>query len=231
MRKRLLIAPVALLALLTGLHLLSKAHCFQLTGELVCRVETQEKLVALTFDDGPTPWGVDETLAALSAGGATGTFFLIGSEVEERPELVGKLLAAGHEIGNHSYSHVHNIGRLPGFYRKEVGVTNRLLREAGAEPRYFRPPFGQKLYGLPEAVAGAGLVTVMWDVEEDPSITDPRAFADHILGAVRPGSIVLIHPMYRANHTAREALPLIVEGLAAKGYRMVGVSELLAQAD
>lgn len=231
MRKWLMIAPVALLVLLTGLYLLSKAHCFQLTGDLVCRVETQDKLVALTFDDGPTPWGVDETLAALSDGAATGTFFLIGSEVEERPELVGRLLAAGHEIGNHSYSHVHNIGRLSGFYRDEVGKTDRLLREAGAEPRYFRPPYGQKMYGLPKAVAAAGLTTVMWDVEEDPSINNPRAYADHILDAVRPGSIVLIHPMYRANRTAREALPLIVEELAGKGYRMVSVSELLAQAD
>ena len=231
MRKWFVIVPVALLLALAGLYQLSKARCFQLTGDLICRVETEEKLVALTFDDGPTPWGVEETLAALASKNATGTFFLIGSELEQRPELARQLLDAGHEIGNHSYSHVHNVGRLPGFYREEVGKTDRLLREAGAEPRYFRPPYGQKLHGLPKAVAEAGLTTIMWDVEEEPSLTDPDAYAAHVLDAVRPGSIVLIHPMYRVNETAREALPLIVEGLDARGYRMVGVSELLAQAE
>ena len=71
----------------------------------------------------------------------------------------------------------------------------------------------------------------MWDVEEDSSLTDPHAYADHIVDSVRPGSIVLIHPMYRGNQTARDAMPLVVVSkLKSQGYRMVGVSELLGQA-
>ena len=140
MRKWLSGGFLLLLAALGSLHQLAKARCFQLTGDLVCRVETEEKLVALTFDDGPTPWGVDATLTALAAEGATATVFLIGSEVEERPDLVAKLIDAGQEVGNHSYSHVHNVGRVPAFYREEVERTDRLLRESGASPAFFRPP-------------------------------------------------------------------------------------------
>ena len=225
------IAAIAVLCagvVAAGLFQLSRAKCFQLVGEVTCRVETGEKLVALTFDDGPTDRGVDAVTQALARHDAKATFFLIGRAVERNPEAVRRLISAGHEIGNHSYSHMHNIGRSQAFYRDEVEHTNAALRALGASPHYFRPPYGMRLIGLPRAVSEAGLHTVMWDVaESDGSGDTAEEYAANILRDIRPGSIVLIHAMNSHNRNAREGLPRILEGLSQRGYRAVTVSRLL----
>ncbi|OYW45600.1 MAG: polysaccharide deacetylase [Sphingomonadales bacterium 32-68-7] len=222
------LALVALVLLAVATNRLSKARCFQLVGEVTCRVDTTERIVALTFDDGPTPEGVDSVLTTLDRYGAKATFFLIGQHLERSPGQAQRLLAAGHELGNHSFSHVRNIGHSREFYAAEIARTSALLRAAGQHPRYFRPPFGRRLIGLPLEVERSGLRMVTWDVEDQPErFTDPARFAEDILARVKPGSIILIHPMYRANETARAALPLVLEGLRQRGYRAVTVSELL----
>jgi peptidoglycan/xylan/chitin deacetylase (PgdA/CDA1 family) len=224
------LAAAAGLALLpTALLEVADARCFSLTGHVTCRVETERPLVALTFDDGPTAEGVDATLAALAAGGAKATFFLIGSEAQSRPGLVRRLAAAGHEIGNHSYSHDRMIARPRSVYEAEIARTATVLTAAGAPaPRLFRPPYGKKLFGLPLAVERQGHRMITWDVEEpDDGRSDAESYAAHIVGRARPGSIVLIHPMYGGNRRAREALPLILRGLEQRGLRAVTVGELL----
>jgi peptidoglycan/xylan/chitin deacetylase (PgdA/CDA1 family) len=100
---------------------------------------------------------------------------------------------------------------------------------AGARrPSLFRPPFGKKLIGLPLAVQRNGKRMVMWD-SGDPPDRNPKVYAGKVLSQVQPGSIVLIHPMYSGNATERAALPLILDGLAKGGFRMVTVSELVRQ--
>jgi peptidoglycan-N-acetylglucosamine deacetylase len=209
---------------------ISKARCFQLVGEFTCRVETDEKIVALSFDDGPTPEGVDVALAQLEPRGIKATFFLIGNRMEKWPGEARRLVEAGHELGNHSFTHTRMIGKLAASYDAEIARTDRMLKVEGAkQPTLFRPPFGKRLIGLPLAVERAGYHTIMWDVEDDAEhFPDPKAYAADILARVRPGSIILIHPMYRNNQTAREALPLVLDGLKAKGYHVVPVGELLA---
>lgn len=207
---------------------LSKARCVQLVGEVTCRVNTEGKVVALTFDDGPTPEGVDAVLAALGPRGITATFFVIGNRMERFPGQAERLVAAGHELGNHTYSHQRNLGRSQAFYAAEIARTDALLKAAGSDTNLFRPPFGKRLIGLPLEAERAGYRTIMWDVEDQPErFTEPRAFAQDILARVRPGSIILIHPMYRHNHVARDALPIILDGLHSQGYEVVTVSELL----
>lgn len=209
-----------------GVQRISKARCFTLTGHAICRVETDAKLVALTFDDGPTAQGLDAVLPVLARHGAKGTFFMIGKLAE--PGLVARVVADGHEIGNHSYTHKRMIFRSSGFYADEIAATDNALRRGGAvRPALFRPPFGRKLVGLPREVERSDKLLIMWDAG-DPPDRDPRAYADKVLGAVSPGSIVLIHLMYRGNATERAALPLIVAELGRRGYRMVTVSELIA---
>jgi peptidoglycan-N-acetylglucosamine deacetylase len=210
---------------------ISKARCFQLVGEVTCRVETTVKIVALSFDDGPTEIGVDAVMAELEPRGIKASFFLIGKHMERSPGLAKRLAEAGHEVGNHSFSHTPMLFRLPSTYDWEVMATDRLLKAEGiTKPTLFRPPFGKRLVGLPMAVERAGYRTIMWDVADDAdNHPDPRDYADHILKHVRPGSIILIHPMYRhrQSQTARDGLPLILDGLKAKGYRVVPVGELL----
>src|SRR3954468_6003986 len=146
MKRIALWTGVGLLALLLvchGLLRLSSARCFSLVGEAICHVETGAPVVALTFDDGPTQVGVDVALAELRRSGAHATFFLVGSAIEERPDLVRAILAGGNEVGNHSYSHAHMIGHSAAFYDAEIGRTDADLRRAGvAAPNLFRPPYG-----------------------------------------------------------------------------------------
>ncbi|HYJ28958.1 MAG TPA: polysaccharide deacetylase family protein [Allosphingosinicella sp.] len=222
------VALILILALGAGLWAVSRARCFALVGEMICRVETDKQMVALTFDDGPTDQGVEIALAALRARGARATFFLIGREVGERPHLVRRIVAEGHEVANHSLDHKVMVGRSAGFYDREIGETHRRLIAAGAPPpTLFRPPYGKKLWGLPAAARRHGYKMVMIDVEE-PLVDDPRAYAGRMVGEAKPGSILLMHLMYRSNRTAREALPLVIEGLQARGFRIVPVGELLA---
>jgi peptidoglycan/xylan/chitin deacetylase (PgdA/CDA1 family) len=214
---------------LVGLHKLSKAECFSLTGETICHVKTTRPLVALTFDDGPTDQGLAAVLPVLDHYHARATFFLIGKLV--RPPLVHQILRGGHEIGNHSFHHKWMIFHGPGYYDEEIDRTDEVLISSGApRPTLFRPPYGKKLIGLPLAVQRNGKRLVMWD-SGDPADRDPRAYARKVMEKVRPGSIILIHPMYPANATERAALPLIMEDLRRRGLRSVTVSELLASAD
>ncbi len=144
-RRRILLwgAGLAALGLIlaTTLFQVSNARCYALVGEAVCRVEVQERLVALTFDDGPTPEGVEAASLALRRADARATFFLIGDQIVGREPLVWRLLAEGHEIGNHSFSHPRMLLRGEGIYGEEIDRTDVALRSAGvARTRLFRPP-------------------------------------------------------------------------------------------
>lgn len=185
-------------------------------------------MVTLTFDDGPTKLGVDHALAVLGRTGVKGTFFLIGREAQQRPELVRRLIEAGHQIGNHSYSHQQMVVKPSSFYDREITRTSAILKRAGVlGPRLFRPPYGKKLVGLPLAVERHGYRMIMWDIEEPKKQASARAYADRIVAEARPGSIILMHVMYGGNSTARAALPLVVRGLEARGFKIVPVGELI----
>lgn len=206
----------------------SKARCFALTGDVICRVETDRPVVALSFDDGPTGRGVDWVLPTLEDHGARATFFLTGAESEAAPQLVRRLAEAGHEIGNHSFSHNRMMWPFSGGHDEEIRRASAAIAAAGAPlPSFFRPPYGKKLIGLPRAVERQGLRMVTWDVEDPSEAANGRAYADRVLEQVRPGSIILMHVMYPGNRTARDALPLILEGLRSRGYRVVPVGELI----
>jgi len=211
----------------------SNTRCWQVGPPLVCRVQAPSAgVVALSFDDGPTPEGVDAVLPVLEAHGARATFFLIGEEVERHPGDAARLVTAGMELGNHSWSHQRMVLKSGSFYDDEIARTQQVLAEAGEDaPVLFRPPNGKKLIGLPRAVERAGLTTVMWSVEDDLSGTlSAKEYAAQIVEQAEPGSIILMHVMYPGGQVAREALPLVLEGLDTKGLRAVTVSELLAAA-
>lgn len=224
-------ALALLLTFATALFLwrASKAECWGLIGNVICRVETTQPVVALSFDDGPTPEGVDIVLHELQRRNLRATFFLIGERMQRWPGQADRLAAAGMELGNHSFSHKRMIGQSETHYDQEIARTEALLHAAGAPPsRLFRPPFGKRLIGLPRSVERAGLRLVMWDVADDVAHhPTPEAYANDIVTRARPGSIILIHPMYRTNAVERRALPLILDGLAQRGFRIVTVGELL----
>jgi len=229
---RLLTGLLVLAICLVGLWKLSGSRSFQLFGGLVTRVETTAPVVALTFDDGPTPQGTDSILSILSQSGVRATFFLTGTELERHPEAGRQILKAGHEVGNHSYSHRRMVLRSPAFIRQEVERTDSLIRDLGyTGPIAFRPPYGKRLFLLPRYLHQQQRPTLLWDIEpeSDPEIAgSAERIAEDVLKRVRPGSIILLHVMYPSRAESRRAVPMIIEGLQAQGFRFVTISELLA---
>ncbi|GAA3465169.1 polysaccharide deacetylase family protein [Saccharothrix longispora] len=225
------VAAVVVALPLAGLGVLEvvNARGFQFFGGLTRAVATDERVVALTFDDGPVPGGAEELLAVLAEKDVKATFYLVGRDLEAHPELGRAIASAGHEIGNHSYSHQRMVFVTPGFVADEVERTDRLIRETGyAGAITFRPPHGKKLLALPHYLSEHGRTTVMWDVEpEAEADDDAEALARHTAEHVAPGSIVLLHGMYESRAATREALGSLIDRVHARGYRFAAVSDLL----
>lgn len=232
-----LLGAAAVLALLFGAYQLSNARSFQLFGELIARVETEKPLVALTFDDGPTPEYTSGILDILREKNVPATFFLTGSDTEKNPNEARAIVQAGHEVGNHSYSHSRMVLMSPATVRDEVERTDAAIRAVGYQGEIlFRPPYGKKLVTLPWYLSSTNRKTIMWNVEPEsfPEIAnDAKAIADHVVDRAKPGSIILMHLMYPSREPSRQALPGIIDRLRERGHRFVTVSELIAtkQAD
>lgn len=139
------------------------------------------------------------------------------------------IVGAGHEIGNHSYSHRRMVLVSGDTAREEIERTDSEIRRAGYPgPISFRPPYGKKLWTLPHYLADHDRTTVTWDVEPDSAGGASReAIVADTLAETRPGSIILLHVMHGAESIT--AVPEIVDTLRAQGYRFVTVSELLAR--
>nr|AQQ74965.1 hypothetical protein [uncultured bacterium] len=233
-KKLLIITPVFLLAGAMALWQIGKSRTFQFFGVIVPRVNATEKVVALTFDDGPTATGTSEILKTLDEMQVKATFFLIGSELERNLAEGRKIVAAGHEVGNHSYSHTRMLLISPSFAQEEVEKTDRLIREAGYRKEiHFRPPYCKKLFALPWYLSQTGRKTITWDVEPDsnPEIAaDAKKIIEETRARARPGSIILLHAMYPNRRPSLQAIRGIIETLKQDGYRFTTVSELLATA-
>jgi peptidoglycan-N-acetylglucosamine deacetylase len=234
-RKSTIITATSLVVVLTAAVVLwnvSSSRTFQFFGELVDRVETDEKVVALTFDDGPDPAGTQQVLDTLTEHQVQATFFLMGRDLEKHPDLGRKIAAAGHEIGNHTYHHRRMVGVLPGTVAKEVEDTDAQIRRTGYQGDiHFRPPNGKKLFALPHYLSEHNRKTVMWDVEPDSAGTPAaQQIERETLDRTKPGSIILLHPMYAGRDQTRQALGPIIAKLKERGFRFVTVSALLNRA-
>ena len=222
---------IVLAALAVGGYALIRSRTVQLAGDIVSCVDTDEKVVALTFDDGPTAY-TPEILAMLDELDVPATFFLTGREIGENMALAQDIATAGHQIGNHSYSHQRMVFKSRAFIDDEIDRTNTLIREAGFTGDIcFRAPYCKKLLQLPLALRKRDMVSVTWDIEPDSYgdvASSPERIADYAAENAAPGSIILLHIMYEGGENARNAVPLIVERLCADGYTFVTVNELLA---
>lgn len=134
---------VLLLVSLVGIatYKIMNSRKFQFFGGIVSSVNTKDKVVALTFDDGPSK-KVDDILSILNSQNVKATFFLTGNEIKQYPEETKKLISAGQQIGNHTYSHNRMVFKTPSYIKKEIEETNSLIREMGYKDTIqFRPPF------------------------------------------------------------------------------------------
>jgi peptidoglycan/xylan/chitin deacetylase (PgdA/CDA1 family) len=231
MRKLIVVVVLGLAAVLTlalGGYEVMNSRSYQLAGRLVDRVDTDEKLVALTLDDGPTAF-TSEVLRILAAAAVPATFYLNGRDLAAHPEYGTAIAAAGHEIGNHTYSHRRMVLVSRATVAAEVERTDSEIRQTGYRgPITFRPPYGKKLWVLPNYLSDNDRTTVMWDVEPD-SADNPtvEGIVEETVASVRPGSIILLHAMFEGRAASRAAIPRIVSALRADGYRFVTVSDLI----
>jgi peptidoglycan/xylan/chitin deacetylase (PgdA/CDA1 family) len=236
MSRRSLLASFGLLsALVTALavlKLLVRSRTVQLFASPIAVVPHVGRAVALTFDDGPAMELVDEIIAILGSRGARATFFVTGRGLASALEAGQRLTAAGHELGNHTFSHRHMLLKSRSFIQSEIESTDTLIRAAGQnDPIYFRPPYGRKLVGLPHYLWRTGRTTIMWSIEPDtyPDVAaDPEAIVAHVMARLRPGAIILLHVWQQPQRAASlAALPALIDSLQASGYEVTTVRELL----
>lgn len=208
----------------------ARSRSWQLFDTMVARVDTQVPVVALTLDDGPGRH-TDEVLRVLAEENVRATFFLTGHEINANPSAAAAIAAAGHEIGNHSWSHQRMVFKPAEFISSEIEQTDAVIRATGYEgPIHFRSPFGKRLVDLPLYLHRNRRVNIFFDVEPEthPAIAaDSRRITAHTLEHTRPGSIILLHVMYPSRQESREALVPIIRGLRSRGFSFVTVSELI----
>ncbi|MET7336859.1 polysaccharide deacetylase family protein [Nonomuraea sp. NPDC005650] len=179
------------------------------------------KCVALTFDDGPGPY-TDTLLAYLAAYRARATFFVVGSNVVTYPRVLRRTVAAGHEIGNHTWSHPDLRRLSPARVRSQLVRTDQAIQAAtGVVPRLVRPPYGAFNRTVRRQTARP---LVLWSVDTvDWRYRNSATVARRALRWVRPGSVILFHDIHP---TTVRAIPRVLRTLAKRGYRFVTVSEL-----
>jgi peptidoglycan-N-acetylglucosamine deacetylase len=190
-------------------------------------IHVDDPYIAMTFDDGPSATLTPRLLDILAAHHIRATFFVIGENVAEHPEVVARAAREGHEIGNHSWSHP-NLARLSDdAVRRQLWRTDDAIKNAtGIRPRLLRPPYGsitarQKGWIHDEF----GYEIILWDVDPyDWKRPGPSVVRNRILKETRPGSIVLSHDIHPGTI---EAMPCTFDALEAKGFKFVTVSELI----
>ena len=186
-------------------------------------ITAETKYVALTFDDGPKRGTTDVLLDGLRQRGVSATFFLIGSQMAANRDLVARMAAEGHQVGNHTWSHTRLQGAGKAAIEAELSRTDELLTAILGEGDYWvRPPYGQ-LEAWERPLVDVPLV--QWNVDtRDWESRDADKVLSAILEAVEPGSIILLHDIYQPSV---EAALAAVDALQAQGYWFVTVEELL----
>ena len=205
----------------------------------IVTVPVTEKVVALTFDDGPNPPHTQALLDTLDQHSVKATFFLKGHHVEAFPESVRAVAQAGHEIANHSYSHLPMLSFSKSEMLNELVRTNQLIEDLlDYQPDLFRPPYGVQGPGLKMALDELNMTSILISTHGlDWEVNDPELIANTVLESIEPGSIILLHdghgdvtdPNAQDSRAASvQSTTIIIETLKAQGYRFATVGELIA---
>ena len=182
---------------------------------LVWRKETLDKEIWLTFDDGPTPEVTPWILSVLKKENVKATFFLVGQQIEEFPELVGAIIKDGHKIANHSYSHKNGWLTNKEKYLEDIDNCQELM----PNNKLFRPPYG-KITKAQIAVLKEKYKIILWDVlsYDFKQNTSPKKVQENIIQNTTSGSIILMHNNLMSFKNVKPILEKTIQKLKAKGY-------------
>ena len=189
---------------------------------------SSQPYVAMTFDDGPHPQNTPRLLNILRDRNIKATFYVIGNCVDRHPHIVRRIVAEGHEIGNHTYTHRRLTTLGSSEVRTEMRKTQAaIVRAAGVKPRTMRPPYGALRTDQRNTIFSEfGYPTIMWSVDpQDWKRPGPSIVSSRILSSSRNGSIILAHDLHKPTI---DAMPRTFDGLLAKGFKFITVSQMLA---
>lgn len=199
------------------------------TREFVRRVATDEKIVALTFDDGPHPTETAKIIELLDSYGAKATFFVVGQNAELYPDALRMAAASGHEIANHTYSHLSLSKCSSDKIKSEISrAEDAIFSVSGARPRLFRPPEGAISGSIISASREMGYDVVLWNINtRDWAHRGTEEIVGNIKKNIAPGSIILFHDYIGGERHTRDVLSVILPYLSSLGYKFVTVSDML----
>lgn len=205
---------------------------YESRGEIVWEVPMTEKLIALTFDDGPNPITTPEILDLLKKYDAKATFFVVGNRLDRYPNVVMREAAEGHEVANHTYNHL--------YFNRKIGpstITDEILKNrqkikalTGQTSPWFRPPGGFYSDLIVNTAKKNGYTVVLWSWHQDTKDwikPGTNKIVSKVLNNARNGDIVLLHDHVEGSTQTVEALNRILPELKKRGFQFVTVSELL----
>lgn len=199
---------------------LSPPRFFQrLFPSLIWNFPDEKEGVFLTFDDGPTKdltlWVLDQ----LKQYDAKATFFVLGKNIELNPEIFERIVAEGHKIGNHTYSHLKGWATETGQYVQDVDFANGFMNT-----NIFRPPYG-RIKPSQFRILSKRYKIIMWNVlsMDYSRRVSPRRVVNNVINHVQPGSIIVFHDSKKAERSLRYALPRVLETISQKGLKFKSI--------
>jgi peptidoglycan/xylan/chitin deacetylase (PgdA/CDA1 family) len=192
----------------------------------ICSVKTNEKWIALSFDDGPAE-STSQVLDILKENEAEAAFFCVGKKISGNEGLISRMVREGHIIGNHSFSH-HTLFDFfsSGKMLTDMTQMNQLVKDiTGLTPRFFRPPYGVTNPNLKKAVMLGGFISIGWSVRSyDTVIRNQHRLLYKILSAIKPGAILLLHD---TSETTVAILPELLKAIQQKGFQIVRLDKMI----
>ena len=188
---------------------------------LTWNIRGEEKVLYLTFDDGPTPDITAQVLSLLAASGAKATFFCIGRNAERHPEILRKITDAGHAAGNHTYSHLKGWYTPNRVYYEDIELASQFVPS-----RLYRPAYGM-ITPAQISYLKQRFRIVLWDVmsyDFDPSTSKEKCLSNVIRNA-GPGSVIVFHDSVKASASLLYALPRVLDYFGGEGYRFEAIKE------
>ncbi|MDO5295679.1 MAG: polysaccharide deacetylase family protein [bacterium] len=204
----------------------------QTYGPVLSHGSRQSRQIALTFDDGPSEYTAP-LLDVLAEEGVKATFFCVGKNVLQHPDLVRRAHDEGHLVATHSYSHRNLLGCLPAASRREINAGAQALDKVlGYRPQWFRPPYGMRYPWTLLQARQAGLSTVLWsNCPRDWLKPGAKVIARRVISDLQPGDIVLLHDGGGDRSQTVVAVRFIIRYLSSQGYKFVRVDELIRESD
>lgn len=200
-------------------------------------ISTTEKVIYLTFDDGPTPEITNWTLDVLKAHNAKATFFCIGNNIEKHPEIFQSILDDGHAIGNHTHNHIKGWKTKAKDYLNNIAEAQEVINFKISKSKFqdskinnlFRPPYGQITPKQGKKLMKLGYKIIMWDVlsfDWDHTIEKENCL-ENVLTKSTEGSIIVFHDSVKASKNMQYALPKVLEYFSEKGYRFKALNSVV----